>query len=48
MQGWQNERVLHRDGLSGYVLLVLPTDPVPHVKKVILVFQGLRALLARC
>ena len=35
MQGWQNERVLHRDGLSGYVLLVLPTDPAPHLKKVI-------------
>ena len=40
VQGWQNERVLHRDGLSGYVLLVLPTDPAPHLKKVVHGRQG--------
>ena len=34
LQGWQNERVLYRDGPAGYVLLVLPTDPAPHLKKV--------------
>lgn len=34
LQGWQNERVLYRDGLSGCVLLVLPRDPAAHLKKV--------------
>ena len=34
LQGWQSERVLYRDGPAGCVLLVLPTDPAPHLKKV--------------
>ena len=33
-QGWQKERVLYRDGLSGCVLVVLPRDPAAHLKKV--------------
>ena len=34
VQGWQCERVVQRDGLSGKILLVLPTDSAPHLKKV--------------
>ena len=34
LQGWQNERVVQRDGLKGRILLVLPTDPAAHLKKV--------------
>ena len=33
-QGWQKERVLYRDGLSGCVLVVLSRDPAAHLKKV--------------
>ncbi len=34
VQGWQCERVVQRDGLSGKILLVLPTDSAAHLKKV--------------
>ena len=34
LQGWQCERVVQRDGLSGKILLVLPTDSAAHLKKV--------------
>lgn len=34
VQGWQCERVVQRDGLSGKILLVLPADSAAHLKKV--------------
>ncbi|KAK9844081.1 hypothetical protein WJX81_004119 [Elliptochloris bilobata] len=33
-QGWQAERVVQRNALSGRVLLVLPRDPAAHQRKV--------------
>ena len=45
LQGWQSERVLYRDGPSGCVLLVLPTDPAAHLKKV---WRAVLTLPPRC
>ena len=48
LQGWQNERVLYRDGLAGCVLLVIPTDPAPHLKKVWRAVPSLRPCRLFC
>ena len=34
MQGWACERVLLSDAFQGRLLMVLPSDPASHVKKV--------------
>jgi hypothetical protein len=34
VQGWKSERVVHEEGPHGRILLVLPTDPAVHQRKV--------------
>ena len=38
-QGWQHERVVGWDGRQGRILLLLPSDPATHLKKVLLRHQ---------